>query len=1773
MSEQNKISTLFEFTQTGYNEVSSQLDALIAKAKVLRTETKTAATEQADAAEKVGQLTQAYIRLEKAMQSGSTKQQRTELVALKKSLADATAEQARAASVLAEKTKAEQENAKTLKDNEALTENYRRVLAELNKGMDDARVTTDALAKAKKYLSQEMGKTELGTPKYKELSKELGQVNKTLKSVTDSQRAQQAAMDSEGDSVVSLRQKVSQLKAEWSQMSMTSPKFAETSKELATLTDQLKNAEASVGDFRRDVGNYGSVLDKLLPSQFKFSQYIKTSSEESVSFKSGMQAAAAGVKTLGSALKALLANPIVLVLTGVVAVLAALSKGIQSSEQNMAKLNAILAPAKRLFDALLNVVQKFAGTVLDAVGALGKMAMGLSKLAESLPLVGKYFKEVNTEIERSIDLENRKYQLQLDARRLQTEEAAAEAELAELRATAADKEGKSLAERLAANKREAEIVDELYKKKIEQAQAAADLYREEASRADNVAEVNNEQLRLDNEVLAIQRKRAQEQRTIATERTSMITEERAATAAAASEYIAATANQRKAAEELAKAQEEYRKQAALKQTGDAEGMRAAAQAVVDAREQYAAANESLQAIRDSESLLNDKQRAKEEAAEKQHIATLRNIRETGTAALWSAMEKRADSYLKAQQAVSDAEAALLKASANASTAAGKAAVKQYELDLKNKRAALASFYADALILTEEQEQQLQVQQEAHTAEMLSAYEATLQQVQDLRTQLDETAETDAADKLRETIAAYEQVAQTQLAMLQQAGVDTAAMYSEMEDGATRTADNVADALIRSAELMQTFAGETQNVWSRTATATSTLIAKAFDVSKSMKKLDKDTTAGKKAIQDMKNELAALGGAAAATALNAVSEQITANLEQQKAAIEETYATETAIADAAFSEQTASLDRALKNQEISQAEYILARQEAEERKAKADKEREKKKANDLYEIEKKQFRTEQLNSIAQAAIQSALAIIQCYSQLGPIAGAIYSGVVAAMTAAQVAIISSQKGPSKPKFRRGGFIDYSEVDGPSHEDGGVPVVVGGREIAEVEGGEGMFVISRKAMKNPRMQLLIEAVEAENRRMSGAPRTDGKYDGGGWIDRPDYIDSQQKYKGEFDQVDAYQADWWDFWLLAKNNISVNSKQIVGGKDNGKWSYTPTGKNYGPYFTQDLDELTSYMLENEAVWKAVVSEWNAYAGAKRTKLKNRIEEAQWQLGMNIQENDILRELGVSTISGYYNEVKNTDKQKELASATLQAYQTYGNEQIEKLKREMGYDEKTADFDNRVNAVTADLTKAQNEIAKALLLEMRDTGELSADEYLSYLDQIEKGYGATVSDIITLRKKEVEAVKEQIEKQRDSEISAAEEVADFRREALEQMRSEWENDYEKLTQAIIDGSVDAVEAVNKLTGTDLERYREILAIDEQIRRMNDEYAANDALLNDGVIETREERAALLAEQLRLQKEIEEQEAAAEAARTVFEEERAANMEANRKAYELANADALLEAVKELGSALQDEANAWSLDKAITDELNAALAEINGRYDEQIAAQDAVIDGLDAELARLQLIADQRKNAIETERTAFLADFEARKKVIDDWVNQQTSSLQSRLSELNMLSAQLGLAGSQIGVEQYEDLMQQIADLLETYVGKDSSSIGSYATGGAVELGNGWYGVDGPSHASGGVPLSVGGTQIAEVEGVEQLFAVNKRAAHDPAMRDALERASEINERYSGVGFGSLPSDGFALDYERLAMLIGAQINSRPVETFVSSESIARAMRNCDTRKKLRKMS
>lgn len=159
-----------------------------------------------------------------------------------------------------------------------------------------------------------------------------------------------------------------------------------------------------------------------------------------------------------------------------------------------------------------------------------------------------------------------------------------------------------------------------------------------------------------------------------------------------------------------------------------------------------------------------------------------------------------------------------------------------------------------------------------------------------------------------------------------------------------------------------------------------------------------------------------------------------------------------IEQQALKKEIANNDAKKRALEISNKKGLLSENEYRIQILKMDQELDNKKRK----MEADQFERSRKQQIAQALINGALGITAAWIKPGFPLALIYTALIAANTAAQIGVINSQK----PQFAKGGILP-----GPSHADGGLPVVnpKTGQAVAEVEGGE-LILSKRFVSSNP-------------------------------------------------------------------------------------------------------------------------------------------------------------------------------------------------------------------------------------------------------------------------------------------------------------------------------------------------------------------------------------------------------------------------------------------------------------------------------------------------------------------------------------------------------------------------------------------------------------------------------------------------------------------------------------------------------------------------------------
>ena len=304
------------------------------------------------------------------------------------------------------------------------------------------------------------------------------------------------AKDAEG-SYNALSKKMSELKKAFKATNDEAEREV-LAKQIVNINDQLKEMDASIGNYQRNVGNYEAAFtDGLLNIAAK----VKALSDP-------MSLAKKGVNALGKAMKALLTNPVGAFIMAIVVAVKALKKGFDESETASNSLKKAFSAFQPVINAINNAFTGFAKLVGNiAEKAIPALVNGLMKAGDwMMTLLNKigivsdkkleaFRKSIEAQkeaVKTTQDLTNREIELTEKRRKFQVDEAKTEMEVEELRSKAVDKD------KYTAKQREKFLNDAIAKErklndeKLALAQEEYDILKKRSELTDNDAATNDE---------------------------------------------------------------------------------------------------------------------------------------------------------------------------------------------------------------------------------------------------------------------------------------------------------------------------------------------------------------------------------------------------------------------------------------------------------------------------------------------------------------------------------------------------------------------------------------------------------------------------------------------------------------------------------------------------------------------------------------------------------------------------------------------------------------------------------------------------------------------------------------------------------------------------------------------------------------------------------------------------------------------------------------------------------------------------------------------------------------------------------------------------------------------------------------------------------------------------------------------------------------------------------------------------------------------------------
>ena len=185
--------------------------------------------------------------------------------------------------------------------------------------------------------------------KLRNAQKQVDAINKAAKgTLVDYSKAQ-------ANSINALKERIKLLNQERNAMDMNSKEYAEATKELKVLNDQLREAGTSAGDWRQNVGNYASSIRDALGD-------LSTAATGLTGNIGGLNA---GMLKLAS-------NPVGAVVLALAGAIKFLAEGIKSSEENTNRWNEVMVPLRALLVTIQQYAQEAASKFLDFAEGLKK---------------------------------------------------------------------------------------------------------------------------------------------------------------------------------------------------------------------------------------------------------------------------------------------------------------------------------------------------------------------------------------------------------------------------------------------------------------------------------------------------------------------------------------------------------------------------------------------------------------------------------------------------------------------------------------------------------------------------------------------------------------------------------------------------------------------------------------------------------------------------------------------------------------------------------------------------------------------------------------------------------------------------------------------------------------------------------------------------------------------------------------------------------------------------------------------------------------------------------------------------------------------------------------------------------------------------------------------------------------------------------------------------------------------------------------------------------
>lgn len=282
----------------------------------------------------------------------------------------------------------------------------------------------DKQAEANKAIKEGNQLTEEQAADYAVTAQRIAETKTAINAATSAIQEANKSTQANNGSIASMRQELRQLTQQYDSLSAEQRNNADIGGALKSrineLTDNLKGLESATGRNQRNVGNY--------------TQSILEATKGMGGLGKGVQGAVQPFSNLNNGMKAMAANPWMAIISLAVTIVLKLTEAFKKNGAAMESLNKVFG----IFSGI--------GTIVDKL--IDKIAAGVGKLADGLIALGQRLGIINDEMQTGINIAQEQLRLAEASRKVRMEEADAQAEIAELREKASDKEKYSLQERI-----------------------------------------------------------------------------------------------------------------------------------------------------------------------------------------------------------------------------------------------------------------------------------------------------------------------------------------------------------------------------------------------------------------------------------------------------------------------------------------------------------------------------------------------------------------------------------------------------------------------------------------------------------------------------------------------------------------------------------------------------------------------------------------------------------------------------------------------------------------------------------------------------------------------------------------------------------------------------------------------------------------------------------------------------------------------------------------------------------------------------------------------------------------------------------------------------------------------------------------------------------------------------------------------------------------------------------------------------------------------------